>query len=59
MSIRKAVVGAVVIGMVGVAAPIAFADPPGGGDKQCIPGLNPQPVPGQKGGSCPGQHHHP
>jgi hypothetical protein len=55
-SIRKTVVGAMVIGVIAVAAPVAVADPPGGGDKQCIPGLNPQPHPGQKGGSCPGHH---
>jgi hypothetical protein len=54
-SIRKSVVGAMVIGVIAVAAPVAVADPPGGGDKQCIPGLNPQPHPGQKGGTCPGR----
>ena len=54
MSTRKILAGAMVIGVLGVAAPVALADPPGPGDKQCIPGLNPQPHPGQKGGTCPG-----
>jgi hypothetical protein len=54
MTIRKLFVGSLLISMVGVALPAAaFADPPGPGDKQCIPGLNAQPHPGQKGGTCP------
>lgn len=54
MSIAKVLVGTVLISMVGVAVPaMSFADPPSGGDKQCVPGQNPQPQPGQKGGSCP------
>ncbi len=40
--------------IVGVAAP-ALADPPGPGDKQCVPGQNSQPQPGKKGGTCPGR----
>jgi hypothetical protein len=33
-------------------ASVAFADPPGPGDKQCIPGQQGNPHPGHKGGSC-------
>jgi hypothetical protein len=46
----------VLAGAIGIAsvAPAALGAPPGGGDKQCIPGQNPQPGGGQKGGSCPG-----
>ena len=33
----------------------AIAAPPGPGDKQCVPGQNPQPQPGKKGGTCPGK----
>jgi hypothetical protein len=40
--------------LLGTAAP-ALAGPPGGGDKQCVPGHNSQPQPGKKGGSCPGR----
>jgi len=45
------VIGIAVIGLAGTSAP-AFADPPGPGDKQCIPGLNGPPQPAKKGGSC-------
>jgi hypothetical protein len=31
---------------------VAFADPPGPGDKQCTPGQQGNPHPGFKGGSC-------
>jgi hypothetical protein len=36
---------------VGLAVPVS-AEPPGPGDKQCVPGQNAQPQPGKKGGSC-------
>ena len=51
-STRKVVAGGLLLALVGLAAP-ALADPPGGGDKQCIPGLNGNPHPGFKGGTCP------
>ena len=53
-SLRKAFAGALVVSVVFVVSP-ALADPPGGGDKQCIPGLNGNPHPGVKGGTCPGR----
>ena len=40
--------------VLGAAAPV-LADPPGPGDKQCVPGQNSQPQPGKKGGTCPGR----
>jgi hypothetical protein len=50
-TLRRALVVAAVVGIAGAGLP-AFADPPGPGDKQCIPGLNGPPQPGKKGGSC-------
>jgi hypothetical protein len=52
--LKRLLVGSVLVGFVAVGLP-APADPPGGGDKQCIPGLNAQPHPAQKGGTCPGK----
>jgi hypothetical protein len=54
-SIRRTVLGAMVVGLIAAAAPVAVADPPGPGDKQCIPGINGNPHPGAKGGTCPGR----
>lgn len=31
----------------------AFADKPGPGDKQCVPGQQGSPQPGHKAGACP------
>ncbi len=54
---RRRLMMLLLAGAIGVAsvAPVALADPPGPGDKQCVPGQNPQPGPGQKGGTCPGK----
>lgn len=35
------------------AAPALADTPPGPGSTQCVPGQNPQPGPGQVGGTCP------
>lgn len=51
-TIKRVLVIGAVFSLASLAAP-AYADPPGGGDKQCVPGQNSQPQPGQKGGSCP------
>lgn len=40
-----------IVSMVGVST--ALADKPGPGSKQCIPGQNGNPKPGQKAGVCP------
>jgi hypothetical protein len=56
MKRKLAAVGLLTVVLVGSAAP-ALANPPGPGSKQCTPGQNPQPQPGQKGGTCPGNHH--
>ena len=54
--LKKVLVCTALVGFVGVGLPQqALADPPGPGDKQCIPGQNPPPKPGAKGGSCPGR----
>ena len=54
MRLTKIFVGTVlVVGVVAVGTP-AMADPPGPGDTQCVPGLNPQHQPGKKTGTCPG-----
>jgi hypothetical protein len=52
--VKKRLVIGVAFGVLtaGLAGPVA-ADPPGPGDKQCIPGLNGPPQPGKKGGTCP------
>jgi hypothetical protein len=52
-ALRRALAVAAVVSLTGLALP-ALADPPGPGDKQCIPGLNAPPQPGKKGGTCPG-----
>jgi hypothetical protein len=46
--IIAAVAGAIVSG----AAVSASADPPGPGDKQCVPGQHGNPHPGHKAGAC-------
>lgn len=52
--VRKRVLVVILTGLlstVGVSA--AFAGKPGPGDKQCVPGQNGNPKPGQKAGVCP------
>jgi hypothetical protein len=51
--IKRIVIVAAVVGAIfgGTAAP-AFADPPGPGDKQCVPGQHGNPHPGFKAGAC-------
>ncbi len=51
--IKRIVIVAAVVGAIfgGMAAP-AFADPPGPGDKQCVPGQQGNPHPGFKAGAC-------
>lgn len=41
------------LGLLFGTAATAFADTPGPGDKQCVPGQNSQPGPNQVGGTCP------
>jgi hypothetical protein len=48
----KVVAGGVLVAMFSVATPV-LADPPGPGDKQCIPGAHGMPKPGGKTGTCP------
>ena len=53
-AMRKAVTAlalALTLGAVSTAGP-AFADPPGPGDTQCVPGQNGNPHPGFKAGVC-------
>jgi hypothetical protein len=52
MSIRKAFVALVVVSSF-AAGTAALADPPGPGDKQCVPGKHGNPHPGFKAGACP------
>jgi hypothetical protein len=50
---KKAIAALVVTaGLVLGASGVANADPPGAGDKQCIPGHQGNPHPGFKAGSC-------
>lgn len=60
-TIRKTIVGAFTAGVLltGSYGP-AFAEPPGPGDKQCVPGQSGNPHPGAKPPkSCPGPQHLP
>ena len=54
MRIRKTVVAVTVaaVALVGTAGSVAYADRPGPGDKQCIPGQHGSPKPGFKAGAC-------
>jgi hypothetical protein len=49
---KRVIAAAIVVGAVGVVAAPAFADQPGAGDKQCIPGQQGNPQPAHKGGVC-------
>jgi hypothetical protein len=51
--IKRIVIVVAVVGAIfgGTAAP-AFAEPPGPGDKQCVPGQHGNPHPGFKAGAC-------
>ena len=53
MRFRKAIVAMAITGglLVG-ASGVASADPPGPGDKQCVPGKHGNPHPGFKAGAC-------
>ena len=54
MHIRKgaAALAVAVISVVGIAGSAAYADPPGPGDGQCVPGQHGNPHPGFKAGAC-------
>ncbi|WP_159053503.1 hypothetical protein [Streptomyces regalis] len=53
MKIRRALAAFLLAGFMGVgAAAPAMAEPPGPGDKQCVPGQQGNPHPGFKAGSC-------
>ena len=51
--VRALIVAFVIAVFAAIAVVPALAGPPGPGDKQCVPGQNSQPHPGQKGGTCP------
>ena len=51
--LKRAVIGCLIAtGLTLGAASVASADPPGPGDKQCIPGKQGNPHPGFKAGAC-------
>jgi hypothetical protein len=55
MRVKRRVVAAMMaaaIGIIGLDVSSAFADQPGPGDKQCIPGQQGNPHPGHKSGVC-------
>ncbi len=53
MKIRRALAALLLAGFAGFAAAApAMADPPGPGDKQCVPGQQGNPHPGFKAGAC-------
>jgi hypothetical protein len=49
---KRFIAAVFVVGVIGVTAAPAFADQPGPGDKQCIPGHQGNPHPGFKAGVC-------
>jgi hypothetical protein len=49
---KTLIAAAIVVGAIGATAAPAFADQPGPGDKQCIPGQQGNPGPGFKAGVC-------
>ena len=49
---RLIAVAMVALTSLGLTASVAFADQPGPGDKQCIPGQQGNPHPGHKAGVC-------
>lgn len=52
--IRRGVAVLTLVGLFGaVGIEAAFADKPGPGDKQCVPGKQGDPHPGHKAGACP------
>ena len=49
---RAMAIAAISLGIVAAASVPAFADPPGPGDKQCVPGQQGNPHPAYKAGAC-------